>query len=200
MPLLSPISASGLSELHALHEVQRLIGAIALSHPTSVHRTASLWSFAVPVWADPYPRGGHPTALHPFDRFEQTDPRVRIATRIPDGSIWMDEATTPEVLIEFEGDGSRLRTEAHIESALALSSRSASPITILFATTTKSHRSVMREVQRFIDSDTAARFASDWPGAMVVVRVGRASRWTEGCPLHDDADLHKILPPSRNFH
>jgi hypothetical protein len=158
-------------------------------HPATVDRSASLHCInEIPVYVDGTFRAGHPSGLPLRDVDGNIHPKVRSATRTPDGAVWTawDAPGQPSILIEFEAAPGNLQLESHVETALWASSRWRKSITLVVVTTTSSHASVRNGLTWMGIDDIAAKFRHDWPGADVTVRLVKAHTLADDCPLHGD--------------
>jgi hypothetical protein len=160
-----------------------------LHHPGSMWSTASLLSQPITLHPANSPRAGHPTTKNGRDSFGQTV----TGHRTPDGSVWFEPGGYPDLLVEFEGDRSRLRIVEHIEAALWQSSVMRRPTTLVVGTTTRSDSGVRRAINSYISSREPWMHRADWPFANVLVRVARASALRSVCPLHGDVDEQWLL-------
>ena len=160
-----------------------------LHHPGSMWSTASLLSQPITLHPANSPRAGHPTTKNGRDSFGQTV----TGHRTPDGSVWFEPSGYPDLLVEFEGDRSRLRIVEHIEAALWQSSVMRRPTTLVVGTTTRSDSGVRRAINSYISSREPWMHRADWPFANVLVRVARASALRSVCPLQGDVDEQWLL-------
>ena len=113
------------AERHAQAMTQQIIGSMMLRHPGSIWSTASLLSQPITLHPANSPRAGHPTTKNGRDSFGQTV----TSHRTPNGLVWFEPGGYPDLLVEFEGDRSRLRIVEHIEAALWQSSVMRRPTT-----------------------------------------------------------------------
>lgn len=178
---------AGRSERKALERTQAIIGSLLVSHPRSIWSTASLLSMPVTLHADGSPRAGHPTSDAYLDGSGQPAGPVR-GHRTPDGAVWFDPHQYPDVLIEYEADGSRLRIVEHLEAALWQSSTSGRLITLVIGTTGRSENGVRRAIDSYVSTRQPWVHRRDWPYAHVRVRIARASTLCSACPIHGEVD------------
>lgn len=193
--LRRPSTDHGIAELESLAQVHRIIGALMTHHPATVDRSASLYPInEIPVYGDGNYRAGHPSGLPLRDDDGSIHPKVRSATRTPDGAVWTawDAPDQPSIFVEFEAAPGNVQLEAHVETALWASSRWRKPITLVVGTTTSSHVSVRNALTWMGIDDIATKFRHDWPGADVTVRLVKAHTLAAECPLHGDGaeDFH----------
>ncbi len=199
--LQRPATEHGDAEVASLAHVHRTIGALMTHHPVSIDRSASLYPITgIPVYADHNYRSGHPSGLPLRDVDGSIHPKVRSATRTPDGAIWTawDGPFEPSILLEFEAAPGNLQLVSHVETALWASSRWGKALTLLIVTTPRSHVSVRREVDWLHVDDIAAKHLYDWPGADVTVRLVRVHTLDADCPLHGDGAEEYRLVAGRN--
>ncbi|MBU3688540.1 MAG: hypothetical protein B7C54_10450 [Acidimicrobiales bacterium mtb01] len=188
--LRRPATDQGAAELASLAQVHRTIGALMLHHPVSIDRSASLYPMTeVPVYKKGNYRAGHPSGLPLRDLDGSIHPRLRSATRTPDGAVWTawDAPLEPSILIEFEAAPGNLQLESHVETGLWASSKWGKPITLLIVTTPQSHTSVRRGLDWLYIDDIANKYRYDWPGADLTTRLVKAHTLADECPLHGDS-------------
>lgn len=193
-PLPQTVSnPSGVTERMALVSTQQVLASVLAHHPRHIWATASLLAFPVNVHPAGRPRAGHPTCRQPLDGLGQPSGHATPTHRTPDGALWHAPSDYPDVLVEFEGDGSRLLIVQHLETALWTSSVAQKHLTMVIGTTTRSASGVERAIRNYLSDNEHYLHRLDWPGASVEIRIAGLKLLTSNCPLHGEVDFHYVV-------